>query len=127
MLYCAVHEMDERIGALGDVVAPLDLAQATREIAAAFGRGLRACAIVLMHGYRYPQHEQQLAALARKAGFTQISVSHEVSPLMKLVSRGDTTVADAYLSPVLRRYVDRISYIFVAFVIGAMWSSVKVR
>ncbi len=109
MLYSAVHEIDERVGAHGDVLTPLDPMQAQREIAAAYARGLRACAIVCMHGYRYPQHEQQIAALARAAGFTQVSVSHEVSPLMKLVSRGDTTVADAYLSPVLRRYVERIT------------------
>ena len=109
MLYTAVHEIDERIGARGEVLTLLDLAQARREIEAAYAQGLRACAIVLMHGYRYPRHELQLAELARAAGFTQVSVSHEVSPLMKLVSRGDTTVADAYLSPVLRRYVERIT------------------
>ena len=109
MLYSAVHEIDERVGARGEVLTPLDLAQAQREIEAAYTSGMRACAIVLMHGYRYPQHEQQLAALACAAGFTQVSVSHEVSPLMKLVSRGDTTVADAYLSPVLRRYVEGIT------------------
>ncbi len=109
MLYRAAHEIDERMGAHGEVLTRLDLQQARREIEAAYANGLRACAIVLMHGYRYPLHEQQLAALARDCGFTQISVSHEVSPLMKLVSRGDTTVADAYLSPVLRRYVDRIT------------------
>ncbi len=109
MLYRAVHEIEERMGAHGEVLTRLDLPQARREIEAAYANGLRACAIVLMHGYRYPLHEQQLAALARDCGFTQISVSHEVSPLMKLVSRGDTTVADAYLSPVLRRYVDRIT------------------
>jgi 5-oxoprolinase (ATP-hydrolysing) len=109
MLYAAVHEINERIGARGEVLTPLDLAQAKREVDAAYTKGLRACAIVLMHGYRYPAHEQQLAALAREAGFTQVSVSHEVSPLMKLVARGDTTVADAYLSPVLRRYVERIT------------------
>jgi 5-oxoprolinase (ATP-hydrolysing) len=109
MLYGAVHEIDERLGARGAVLTPLDLAQARREIAAAYAQGLRACAIVLMHGYRYPQHEQQVADLAGEIGFTQISVSHQVSPLMKLVSRGDTTVADAYLSPVLRRYVERIT------------------
>ena len=109
MLYCAVHEIDERIGAHGEVLTPLDLSQTQRELQAAYAQGLRACAIVLMHGYRYPQHERQIADLARESGFTQVSVSHEVSPLMKLVSRGDTTVADAYLSPVLRRYVDRIT------------------
>ena len=109
MLYSAVYEIDERTGAHGEVLTPLDVEQARCEIEAAYARGLRACAIVLMHGYRYPRHEQQIAQLARAAGFTQVSVSHEVSPLMKLVSRGDTTVADAYLSPVLRRYVDRIT------------------
>jgi 5-oxoprolinase (ATP-hydrolysing) len=109
MLYSAVHEIDERVGARGDVLTPLDVQQAQSEMTAAYASGLRACAIVLMHGYRYPQHEQQLAGLARAAGFIQVSVSHDVSPLMKLVSRGDTTVADAYLSPVLRRYVDRIT------------------
>jgi 5-oxoprolinase (ATP-hydrolysing) len=109
MLYSAVVEIDERIGAQGEVYKSLDVAQARREIESAYARGLRACAIVLMHGYRYPQHEQLLAAMARDCGYTQISVSHKVSPLMKLVSRGDTTVADAYLSPVLRRYVDRIT------------------
>ncbi len=109
MLYTAVHEIDERIGAHGEILTPLDLRQARFEFDAAYNSGLRACAIVLMHGYRYPRHEQQLAALARDCGFTQISVSHEVSPLMKLVSRGDTTVADAYLSPVLRRYVDHVT------------------
>ncbi|MBM3344166.1 MAG: 5-oxoprolinase [Betaproteobacteria bacterium] len=109
MLYAAVREIDERIGAHGEVLTPLDLAQARREIETAHAQGLRACAIVLMHGYRYPQHEQALARIARECGYTQVSVSHEVSPLMKLVSRGDTTVADAYLSPVLRRYVERIT------------------
>ncbi len=109
MLYSAVHEIDERVGAHGNVLTPLDVQQAQREIEAAHAKGLRACAIACMHGYRYPQHEQQIAALARAVGFTQVSVSHEVSPLMKLVSRGDTTVADAYLSPVLRRYVERIT------------------
>ncbi len=109
MLYTAVHEIDKRIGAHGATLTPLDLQQARREIATAYTSGLRACAIVLMHGYRYPQHKQQLAVLACEAGYTQVSVSHEVNPLMKLVSRGDTTVADAYLSPVLRRYVDRIT------------------
>ena len=109
MLYRTVHEINERVGAHGEVLTPLDVVQARREIEAAYEQGLRACAIVLMHGYRYPLHEQQLAELASAVGFTQVSVSHQVSPLMKLVSRGDTTVADAYLSPVLRRYVERIT------------------
>ena len=109
MLYTAVHEIDERLGARGEVLTPQDLQQTRRELQAAYTSRLRACAIVLMHAYRHPQHELQVADLARKIGFTQISVSHQVSPLMKLVSRGDTTVADAYLSPVLRRYVERIT------------------
>ena len=108
MLYERVIEVDERIGAHGDLVQPLDLAGAERELRAAHADGVRAVAIVLMHGYRFPQHEQALAALARTLGFAQVSVSHEVSPLMKLVSRGDTTVVDAYLSPILRRYVEQV-------------------
>ena len=71
--------------------------------------GIRAVAIVFMHGWRFTAHEAAAARLARQVGFTQVSVSHEVSPLMKLVSRGDTTVVDAYLSPILRRYVDRVA------------------
>ncbi|HEY8622305.1 MAG TPA: hydantoinase B/oxoprolinase family protein, partial [Casimicrobiaceae bacterium] len=86
----------------------LDLAAADKSLRAAFDDGIRACAIVLLHGYRYPTHEARLAELARAIGFTQVSVSHEVSPLMKLVSRGDTTVVDAYLSPILRRYVAQV-------------------
>ena len=109
LLYEDAIEVDERIGAHGDVVLPLDEAKATRDIEAAFARGFRSVAIVLMHGYRFPQHEQRLGALARRSGFTQVSVSHEVSPLMRLVSRGDTTVVDAYLSPILRRYVDQVA------------------
>ena len=105
MLHERVIEVDERMGAHGDLVTPLDLAAAEVGLRAAFADGIRAVAIVLMHGYRYPRHEQALAALARAIGFPQVSVSHEVSPLMKLVSRGDTTVVDAYLSPILRRYV----------------------
>jgi 5-oxoprolinase (ATP-hydrolysing) len=105
LLYEHVIEIDERVGAHGEIVRPLDLAGAERELKRALADGIRACAIVLMHGYRYPEHERELAALARAVGFDQVSVSHEVSPLMKLVSRGDTTVVDAYLSPILRRYV----------------------
>src|SRR5690242_4585059 len=109
LLYERVIEADERIGAHGDVVQPLDATAAERALRDAHAEGIRAVAIVLMHGYRYPAHEQALAALARRVGFTQVSVSHEVSPLMKLVSRGDTTVVDAYLSPILRRYVDEVA------------------
>src|SRR5690606_6714374 len=109
MLYEETIEVDERVGAHGEVLRPLDLAGAEHALRAAFARGLRACAIVLMPGYRFPDHERALADLATAIGFTQVSVSHRVSPLMKLVSRGDTTVADAYLSPVLRRYVERVA------------------
>ncbi len=109
LLYRTVVEVDERIGAHGEVVEPLDLESARRGLAAAFAAGIRSLAIVFMHGYRYPAHERKVAELAREMGFTQISLSHEVSPLMKLVSRGDTTVVDAYLSPILRRYVERVA------------------
>jgi len=108
MLYDAVVEIDERMGAHGDVVRAPDLAAARRDLAAARASGFDAVAIVLMHGYRFPAHERSLAGLARELGFAQISVSHEVSPLMKFVSRGDTTVVDAYLSPILRRYVGQV-------------------
>jgi len=122
-LYEQVLEVRERMGAHGEVVQPLDLAGAADGLQAALERGIRACAIVLMHGYRYPQHELALAELARRLGFTQVSVSHEVSPLMKLVSRGDTTVADAYLSPLLRRYVDQLAAHLPAVTVQFMQSS----
>ena len=109
MLYEETIEVDERIGAQGELIQPLDIAGAELALRASHARGIRACAITLMHGYRHAAHEQRLAKLAADLGFTQISVSHRVSPLMKLVSRGDTTVADAYLSPVLRRYVDKVA------------------
>ena len=109
LLYERVVEAIERVGAHGDVVLPLDAAALQRDLQQAFETGIRACAIVFMHGYRYSAHEQAAAKLARALGFTQVSVSHEVSPLMKLVSRGDTTVVDAYLSPILRRYVDQVA------------------
>jgi 5-oxoprolinase (ATP-hydrolysing) len=110
LLYERVIEADERIGAHGDIVQPLDVASVEPGLRQAYADGVRAVAIVLMHGYRFPQHERALAALARTIGFTQVSVSHEVSPLMKLVSRGDTTVVDAYLSPILRRYVEQVEH-----------------
>jgi 5-oxoprolinase (ATP-hydrolysing) len=109
MLYEDVIEIEERIGARGEIVRPLDTATADAALRDAHARGFRACAIVLMHAYRHPAHEQTLAAIAARIGFTQISTSHGASPLIKLVARGDTTVADAYLSPVLRRYVDRVA------------------
>jgi len=108
-LYDRVIEIEERVGADGSVLKPLDLQRARTELQAAYDAGLRAVAIVLMHGYRYADHERQVAELAREIGFAQVSVSHEVSALMKLVARGDTTVVDAYLSPVLRRYVDQVA------------------
>jgi len=108
-LYAEVAEIDERVTAEGEVLAPLDEAAARASLTEAFGRGLRAIAIVLMHGYRHTAHEAVLARIAREVGFTQISVSHETGPLIKLIGRGDTTVADAYLSPVLGRYVRTFS------------------
>jgi 5-oxoprolinase (ATP-hydrolysing) len=109
MLYRKVVEVDERMDAHGAVVRPLDEGAAWAELVAARAAGYNAIAIVLMHGYRYPAHEARLAELAREADFEQISVSHVVSPLMKIVSRGDTTVVDAYLSPILRRYVNQVA------------------
>jgi len=107
-LYETVLEVDERLSASGEVLTPLDEDTARNGLQKHFDDGYRSIAIVLMHGYRFTDHEQRLADMAREMGFTQISVSHEVSPLMKLVSRGDTTVVDAYLSPILRRYVDQV-------------------
>ena len=104
-LYDRVAQIAERVSAAGEVLKPLDEADARASLQAAFDAGLRAVAIVLMHGYRYTAHEQRLAQIAREVGFTQVSASHEVAPLIKLVPRGETSVADAYLSPVLRRYV----------------------
>ena len=109
MLYTQVVEIDERLGAGGEILRPLDLDAAERDLCQAFDTGLRAVAIVLMHGYRFPKHEQLLGQLASKIGFSQISLSHEASPLMKIIGRGDTTVVDAYLSPILRRYVDQVA------------------
>ncbi|HZW46343.1 MAG TPA: hydantoinase/oxoprolinase family protein, partial [Microvirga sp.] len=108
-LYEHVLEIDERVLADGTVEAQPDLDLVRQQLAAAHAEGIRACAIVFMHSYRYPAHEQAVAAIAREVGFSQVSVSHEVSPLMKIVGRGDTTVVDAYLSPVLRRYVDQVA------------------
>ncbi|QXQ05028.1 hydantoinase B/oxoprolinase family protein [Sphingosinicellaceae bacterium] len=108
-LYEHVVEIDERMGEGGEVVRSLDEAAALAGLRAARAAGCEAVAIVLMHGWRFTGHEAQLAELAREAGFTQVSVSHEVAPLVKLVPRGDTAVADAYLSPVLRRYVEGVA------------------
>jgi 5-oxoprolinase (ATP-hydrolysing) len=105
-----VIEVEERYSAQGEELVPVQIDAALMDaLQTAYAAGIRSCAIVFLHGYRYPSHERQVAAIVREMGFTQISVSHQVSPLMKLVSRGDTTVVDAYLSPILRRYVDRIA------------------
>ncbi len=109
LLYTRVIEATERVGAHGDVVTPLDELHLRERLWAAFDAGLRSVAIVFMHGYRYPAHELAAQRLAQEAGFAQVSVSHQVSPLMKLVGRGDTTVVDAYLSPILRRYVEQVA------------------
>ena len=108
LLYTRVAEVPERLAATGAVINPLDETATLHALQAAFAQGLRAVAIAFMHGYQFPQHEQRVAELARQVGFMQISVSHTVSPLIKLVSRGDTTVVDAYLSPILRRYVEQV-------------------
>ena len=107
-LYQRVAEIDERIGADGAFVRPLDLATTRERLLELRSDGFDALAIVLVHGWRYPEHETQVAAIAGELGFAQVSVSHEVAPLIKLVPRGDTTVVDAYLSPVLRRYVEQV-------------------
>ncbi|WP_137990602.1 hydantoinase B/oxoprolinase family protein [Streptomyces vilmorinianum] len=108
-VYERVIEVPERVDAHGDVVRPLDEDAVTGELRAAHRDGYRSAAVVLMHGYRHPAHETRIAEHARALGFTQVSCSHEVSPLIKLVPRGDTTVVDAYLSPILRRYVDEVA------------------
>ena len=109
LLYERVAEVPERIKADGTVLKPVDIRAVRLQLEAAYKDGFRAAAVVLMHGYRHPEHERQVAALARSVGFTQVSVSHQVSPLMKIVGRGDTTVVDAYLSPILRRYVEQVA------------------
>ena len=109
LLYRKVVEVDERVDARGGIVRALDEDAVRRDLAAARAEGYRSIAIVFLHGYRYPAHEARVAALARDAGFDQVSASHVVSPLMKIVGRGDTTVVDAYLSPILRRYVDQVA------------------
>jgi 5-oxoprolinase (ATP-hydrolysing) len=109
MLYRAVAEIDARVTADGAELRALDPEQVRAALAPARAAGIEAIAIVLMHGWRYPEHERAVATIAAELGFTQISVSHRVSPLAKLVGRGDTTVVDAYLSPVLRRYVEQVA------------------
>ncbi len=108
-LYAETLEIAERVTAEGEVLRPLDEEAARAGLEAAYDRGLRAVAVVLMHGHAHPAHEARVAAIAREVGFTQVSASHEVAPLIKLIPRGDTTVVDAYLSPVLHRYVGRLT------------------
>ena len=115
MLYDSVIEVPERMSATGEVLKPVtpdEIAALEIQLQEALQNGIQSCAIVFLHGDRYPDHEKQIAALAKHVGFSQVSVSHQVSPLIKWVSRGDTTVVDAYLSPILRRYVDRIEAAF---------------
>ncbi|MBU1815281.1 MAG: hydantoinase B/oxoprolinase family protein [Gammaproteobacteria bacterium] len=109
LLYERVIEAQERVGAHGDVIEPLDEAHLKERLWAAYDAGLRSAAVVFMHGYRYTAHEEAAARIAREIGFSQVSASHATSPMMKFVSRGDTTVVDAYLSPILRRYVDQVA------------------
>jgi 5-oxoprolinase (ATP-hydrolysing) len=109
LLYSAVVEAQERMAADGEVVEALDEDALKADLMAQYAQGIRSVAIVFMHGYRYTQHELVAEKIARAVGFTQISVSHKTSPMMKLVSRGDTTVVDAYLSPILRRYVEQVA------------------
>ena len=107
LLYERVIEVTERVDAAGEIITPLDESTLRGNLQCAYDDGIRSVAIALMHGYLMPKHEQRLAELAHEIGFTQVSVSNKTSPLMKLVSRGDTTVTDAYLSPILRRYVQQ--------------------
>jgi 5-oxoprolinase (ATP-hydrolysing) len=109
LLYKHVVEVDERVRADGTIEAAPDEKTIRGQLQEQYDAGFRAVAIVLMHAYRFPTHEQLIAHIARDIGFTQVSVSHEVSPLIKLVGRGDTTVVDAYLSPILRRYVEQVA------------------
>src|SRR5690625_3722103 len=108
-LYTRVVEMDERLAADGTVVRPLDLAALEAALRKVRAAGIESLAVVGLHAHLHPRHEEQAGELARDLGFTQVSLSSEVSPLLKLVPRGDTTVVDAYLSPILRRYVERVA------------------
>lgn len=109
LLYEDVIEIDERVAADGTIIHPLETTKACEALSQAFDKGYRSVAIALMHGYKYTDHEKRLGDIARQTGFTQVSLSHEASPLIKLVSRGDTAVVDAYLSPILRRYIDQVA------------------
>ncbi|MDB5534249.1 MAG: 5-oxoprolinase, partial [Hyphomicrobiales bacterium] len=107
-LYAGVIEVAERVRADGTIEQAIDADVVRKQIAQAKQDGYQAVAVVFMHAWRYPQHERIAAALAREAGFPQVSTSHETSPLIKFIGRGDTTVADAYLTPILKRYVDLV-------------------
>ena len=109
LLYDDVVEVDERLAADGTVITPLDTGAARAALQAAHERGYRSVAIALMHSYRFADHEKALGQIARDVGFTQTSLSHQASPLIKIVARGDTAVVDAYLSPILRRYVAQVA------------------
>lgn len=109
MLYEQVIEVDERIDAGGHVLVPLDEGSMRAGLQAAFDGGIRAVAVAFMHGYRYRSHEVRAGEICGEIGFTQVSLSHQASPLARLVARGDTTVVDAYLSPILRRYVQQVA------------------
>ena len=109
LVYEKVLEADERVSVDGDVLTPLDEAALRQGLEEIYASGIRSLAIAFLHGYKHTAHELKAGAIAKDVGFTQISISHQVSPLIKLVSRGDTTVVDAYLSPILRRYVDRVA------------------
>ncbi len=109
MVYSRVIEAAERVGPHGEVITHLDADRVTRDLRAAYRDGFRSVAVVCMHGYRYPAHERHIGEIARAIGFTQVSESHATSPLMRFVSRGDTTLVDAYLSPIIARYVDRVA------------------
>lgn len=109
LLYEEVIEIDERVAADGEIIRALDTTKAREALSRAYGKGYRSVAIALMHGYKYTDHEVRLGEMARQSGFTQVSLSHEASPLIKLVSRGDTAVVDAYLSPILRRYIHQVA------------------
>lgn len=109
LLYEQVIEVEERVDAQGNELISISINQVQQDLQAIYNSGIRSCAIVLIHSYRYPQHEQQIAKIAQAIGFSQISISHQVSPLMKLISRGDTTVVDAYISPILKRYVEQVT------------------
>ncbi len=109
LLYSAVVEAHERVGAQGEMIQALDESLLKEELLAQYQQGLRSVSIIFMHGYRFTGHEKAAGRIAREVGFTQVSTSHETSPMMKFVSRGDTTVVDAYLSPILRRYVEQVA------------------